>query len=56
MIQLIKQNGSDMLYQTIYTEGRIIVQHQGIVGAWVKAENVKQMRVSSFKRLGVQTL
>ncbi|WP_238239674.1 DUF2716 domain-containing protein [Exiguobacterium acetylicum] len=56
MIQLTKQNGSDMLYQTIYTEGRTIVQHQGIVGAWVKAEDVKQMRVSRFKRLGVQIL
>lgn len=56
MIQLTKQNGSDTLYQTIYTEGRLIVQHQGIVGAWVKAENVKQMRVSRFKRLGVQIL
>ncbi|MFL0200509.1 DUF2716 domain-containing protein [Exiguobacterium acetylicum] len=56
MIQLIKQNGSDTLYQTIYTEGRLIVQHQGIVGAWVRAEDVKQMRVSRFKRLGVQIL
>ncbi|MER2124771.1 MAG: hypothetical protein ABS936_12000, partial [Exiguobacterium indicum] len=56
MIQLIKQSGSNTLYQTIYTEGRLIVQHQGIVGAWVKAENVKQMRVSRFKRLGVQIL
>ena len=56
MIQLIKQSGSNTLYQTIYTEGRLIVQHQGIVGAWVKAENVKQMRVSRFKRLDVQIL
>ncbi|WP_426273123.1 hypothetical protein [Exiguobacterium sp. R-17] len=56
MIQLIKQNGSNTLYQTIYTEGRLIIQHQGIVGAWVREEDVRQMRVSRFKRLGVQIL
>ncbi|MGN7854066.1 DUF2716 domain-containing protein [Exiguobacterium acetylicum] len=56
MIQLTKQGDSGTLYQTIYTEGRLIVQHQGIVGAWVRAEDVRQMRVSRFKRLGVQIL
>ena len=54
MIQLTKQNGSDTLYQTIYTEERLIVQHQGIVGEWVRAEDVREIRVSRFKRLGVQ--
>lgn len=56
MIQLIKQSGSNTLYQTIYTEGRLIVQHEGIVGAWVRAEDVRVRRVSRFKRLGVQIL
>ena len=56
MIQLTKQNGSDTLYQTIYTEERLIVQHQGIVGEWVRAEDVREIRVSRFKRLGVQIL
>ncbi|WP_290719279.1 MULTISPECIES: hypothetical protein [Exiguobacterium] len=56
MIQLTKQGDSGTLYQTIYTEGCLIVQHQGIVGAWVRAEDVRQMRVSRFKRLGVQIL
>ncbi len=56
MILLIKQNGADMLYQTIYTEGRLIVQHQGIVGEWVREEDVREVRVSRFKRLGVQIL
>lgn len=56
MIQLIKQNGSNTLYQTIYTEGRLIIQHQGIVGEWVSEENVREIRVSRFKRLGVQIL
>lgn len=56
MIQLTKQSGSDALYQTIYTEGRLIIQHQGIVGEWVRAEDIGQMRVSRFKRLGVQIL
>ncbi|WP_294746832.1 hypothetical protein [uncultured Exiguobacterium sp.] len=56
MIQLTKKGDSSTLYQTIYAEGRLIVQHQGIVGAWVRAEDVRQMRVSRFKRLGVQLL
>lgn len=56
MIQLIKQSGTVTLYQTIYTESRLIMQHQGIVGAWVREEDVRQMRVSRFKRLGVQIL
>ncbi len=56
MIQLTKKGDSSTLYQTIYTEGRLIVQYQGIVGAWVRAEDVRQMRVSRFKRLGVQLL
>ncbi|MGI1807073.1 DUF2716 domain-containing protein [Exiguobacterium sp. TDN 0502] len=56
MIQLIKQSGSNTLYQTIYTEGRLIIQHQGIVGEWVRAEDVREIRVSRFKRLGVQIL
>ncbi len=55
MIQLTKRNGSDTFYKTIYTEGRVIVQHQGIVGAWVK-EDVNEIRVSRFKRLGRQIL
>lgn len=56
MIQLTKRNGSDTFYKTIYTEGRVIVQHQGIVGAWVKEEDVNEIRVSRFKRLGRQIL
>lgn len=56
MIQLTKQGDSGTLYQTIYTEGRLIVQHQGIVGAWVREEDVREVRVSRFKRLGVQIL
>ncbi|WP_251055855.1 MULTISPECIES: DUF2716 domain-containing protein [unclassified Exiguobacterium] len=56
MIQLTKQGDSGTLYQTIYTEGRLIIQHQGIVGEWVREENVREIRVSRFKRLGVQIL